>query len=84
MRTACTALVFAFVLTAPLVMSRGRPAIADDRPNIVFIISDGQDNAHLGFLSAKPEHADRIAAMPKQVLAWWKATGGKPIEGIKR
>lgn len=33
-------------------------------------------------LSDRPEHALRKAEMRKEVLAWWRATGGKPIDAL--
>ena len=33
-------------------------------------------------LAAKPEHAQRLAEMRKAVLAWWRETGGKPIDAL--
>ena len=33
-------------------------------------------------LAAKPEHAELLDEMRKAVLAWWKETGGKPIDAL--
>ena len=33
-------------------------------------------------VAARPEHARRLAEMRRAVLAWWEATGGKPIDAL--
>ena len=33
-------------------------------------------------LAAKPEHAQRLVEMREAVLAWWKETGGNPIDAL--
>ncbi len=40
------------------------------------------DPAERTNLAAQPEHARRLAEMGKAVLAWWKETGGKPIDAL--
>ena len=42
----------------------------------------GADPTERTNLAARPEHAQRLAEMRKAVLAWWKKTGGKPIDAL--
>lgn len=33
-------------------------------------------------LAARPEHRERMAELRRAVLAWWEATGGRPIDAL--